>query len=172
MLANMKSNRKMPLEVPVQLRYLHQEKGVKMCELLKREEFACYSKSNVYLHAKQPVNTIRKDQWYKNKGRPQLLSERDNHRMIRAISTLWNTEGSFSARRLKVAASIDPNISDYTVRRSLNQKGYRYLQSRRKGLMSQKDIKNVWLSYEKWNICCQICGLLVLVFICMEHHLL
>ena len=65
MLANMKSNRKMLLEVSVQLRYLHQGKGVKIYELLKRKEFACYIKSNVYLHAKLPLNTIRKDQKYK-----------------------------------------------------------------------------------------------------------
>ena len=124
--ANMKSNRKMPLEVSVQLRYLHQDKGLKICELLKRKEFVCYSKSNVYLHAK--LNTIRKDQRHKNKGRPHLLKERDNHRMIRAISTLQNTEGSFSGSCLKVVAGIDPNISDYTVPQSVNRQGYRYLE--------------------------------------------
>ena len=94
----MKSNRKMPLEVSVRLRY--QDKGAKICELLKRK------------------NTIRKDQRYKKKGRPRLLSEKYNRRMIRA-STLQNTEGSFIARRLKVAADIGPNIFDNTVRRSL-----------------------------------------------------
>ena len=122
----MKSNRKMPLEVSVQLRYLHQDKGLKICELLKRKEFVCYSKSNVYLHAK--LNTIRKDQRHKNKGLPHLLKERDNHRMIRAISTLQNTEGSFSGSCLKVVADIDPNISDYTVPQSVNRQRYRYLE--------------------------------------------
>ena len=62
---------------------------------------------------------MRKAQRYKNKGRPRLLSEKYNRRMIRAISTLRNTEGSFSARRLKLAAGIGPNIFGNTVRRSL-----------------------------------------------------
>ena len=37
----MKPNRKMPPEVSVRLRYLHQDKGIKICELLKRKKFAC-----------------------------------------------------------------------------------------------------------------------------------
>ena len=39
------------------------------------------------------------------------MSERDNHKMIRAISTLRNTEGSLGASRLKVAAGIDPTFT-------------------------------------------------------------
>ena len=38
-------------------------------------------------------------------------------------------------------AGIDKRISDCTVRRCLNELGYKYLQSRRKGLLSRKDIK-------------------------------
>ena len=58
----MKSNRKMSLEISVRIRYLHHDKGVKICQLLKMTKFACYSKSGIYLHAKQTVNRIRKDQ--------------------------------------------------------------------------------------------------------------
>ena len=82
-----------------------------------------------HLHAKLIVNTIQKDQPFKNKRWSLLLSERDNCRMIRVIGTLRNTGGSFSAYHLKVAAGIDPNISDYTLQWSLNRQGYSYLQS-------------------------------------------
>ena len=48
-------NMKMPLEISVRLRYLHQDKGVKICELVK--QFKDYSKSDIYLHAKKPMHT-------------------------------------------------------------------------------------------------------------------
>ena len=137
----MRFNKKMPLEVSVHLRYLHQDKGIKVCELVKKKEFSQYSKSNIYIHAKLPVHNIITDQRSKNKGRPRLLSDRDNRKLIRAVGTLRNNEGSFSARRLKLEADIDLNVSDHTVRLSLNRHGYKYLQTRRKGLMSQKDLK-------------------------------
>lgn len=62
MLANAKSNKKMPMEVPVQLRYFHQNKGVQIYDFLKRKEVMCYSKSAIYLHPKLPVDTIWEDQ--------------------------------------------------------------------------------------------------------------
>ena len=49
----MGKNMKMLLGVSVRLRYLHQDKGVKICELIK--QFKDYSKSNIYLHAKKPM---------------------------------------------------------------------------------------------------------------------
>lgn len=52
----------MPMEVPVQLRYFHQNKGVQIYDFLKRKEVTCYSKSAIYLHPKLPVDTIWEDQ--------------------------------------------------------------------------------------------------------------
>lgn len=42
----------MPVEVSVRLKYLHQDKGVKMCERVKTSPN--YSESNIYIHAKLP----------------------------------------------------------------------------------------------------------------------
>ena len=131
----------MPTEVSVRLRYLHQDKGKKICELLKMKQFSLYSKSNVYLHAKLPIRSAHNDLRDNNKGRPRLLTERDQRSIVRAIGSLREAEGSFSVKRLRLEAGIDKRISDCTVRRCLNELGYKYLQSRRKGLMSRKDIK-------------------------------
>ena len=46
---------KMPLEISVRLGYLHQDKGVKICELVKQSKD--YSKSDIYLHSKKPMHT-------------------------------------------------------------------------------------------------------------------
>lgn len=133
-------NKKIPLEVSVRLRYLHQDKGIKICELVKRKEFCAYSKSNVYVHAKKQIHDVKEDKRKENRGRPKLITERDERNIIRCIDTLRQQEGSFSTRRLRVEAGVDKTISDTTVRRCLNRNGYNYLQARRKGLVSKKDL--------------------------------
>ena len=137
----MRVNKKMPLEVSVRLRYLHRDKGLKISSLVRRREFQGYSKSSIYYHAKLPINTIKPDQRAQNNGRPRRLTERDERNLVRALKTLRKTEGSFSASRLKLEAGVDRTISNSTVRRCLNRLGYRYLQARRKGLMTEKDVK-------------------------------
>ena len=69
------NNNKMPLELSIRLRNLHQNKGVKVSELVKR--FTQYSKASIYFHAKLPTCTVKEDTRSKNKGRPCLLDERD-----------------------------------------------------------------------------------------------
>ena len=94
------------------------------------------------MHAKLPICSAHKDLQHNNKGQPRLLTERDQRSIVRAISSLHEAEGSFSVKRLRLEAGIDKRISDCTVRRCLNELGYKYLQSRRrKGLMSRKDTK-------------------------------
>ena len=129
----------MPLEISYRLRYLHQDKGVKVCELGK--QFKDYSKSNIYLHAKKPMHTVQSDRLSENKGWPRLLTERYKRNLIQGIHMLRRSIQSFSIQRLNLEAGIDKQISDYTVRRLLNRKGYNYRQSRKKGLLSQKDLR-------------------------------
>ena len=108
----------MPIEVSVRLRYLHQDKGTKICEFLKMKEFSCYSESNVYLHAKLPIRSTKKDLRNNDTGRPRLLTDRDKHNIVRAIGSLRET-GAFSVKRLRLEAGMDKKISDCTVRRCL-----------------------------------------------------
>ena len=100
-----------------------------------------HSKSNIYLHAKEPMHTVQNDRRLENKGRPRLLTEREKRNLIQGIHALRRSVGSFSICRLKLEAKIDKQISDYTVRRLLNRERYKYKQSRKKGLVSQNDLK-------------------------------
>ena len=61
--------------------------------------------------------------------------------LIRSMSKLRTEVECFNVRRLRVEAGIDPEISDVTVRRCLKSEGYKYLQARKKSLMTQKDVK-------------------------------
>ena len=134
-----RQNKKMPLEVPVRLRYLHQDKGVKICDLVKR--FPNYSKSNIYIHAKLPDEAAKTDGRKLNKGRPKVLTVRDERKIIRTMLMLRETLGSFSIKRLKLESGVDPHVSDNTIMRILKRNKYHYLQSRKKGLMSRHDAR-------------------------------
>ena len=132
----------MPLEVSIHLRYLHQDKGVKISQLLKDKKwYKKYSKSNIYRHAKMAIGEIKEDGWHFNEGRPCLLTAKDKRVLIRSRSKLCTEVGCFNVRRLRVEAGIDPEISDVTVRHCLNSESYKHLQARKKGLMIQKDVK-------------------------------
>ena len=65
-----RQNKNMALEVSVRLRYFHQDKGIKICDLLKR--FPNYWKSNIYIHAKRPYEIAKTDGRKLNKGRPKV----------------------------------------------------------------------------------------------------
>ena len=134
-----RQNKKMPLEVSVRLRYLHQDKGVKICDLVKR--FPNYSKSNIYIHAKLPDEAAKTDGRKLNKGRPKVLTVRDKRKIIRTMLMLRETLDSFSIKQLKLESGVDLHVSDNTIIRILKCNKYHYLQSRKKGLMSRHDAR-------------------------------
>jgi len=78
----------------------------------------------------------------KRPGPKKKLTARCERQILRQIERLRKKEGGFTSRRLMEVAGIHlKNISDRTVRRLLNRKGYFYLQARKKGLMSDHDCK-------------------------------
>ena len=86
--------------------------------------------------------------------------------MIKAIGKLRNTGGSFSARRLKVAAGIDPIISDCTV-------GGYWIDKGTSTWCLERTLKSIWLLHKKWKVCClRISRLLLLFFTWMKYHFL
>ena len=119
------------------LRYHQQDKGVKICELVKR--LPNYSKSNIYIHANFPDEAAKTDGRKLNEGRPKVLTVRDKRKIIRTMLMLRETSRSFSIKQLKLESGVDPHVSDNTIIRILNCNKYHYLQSRKKGLMSRHD---------------------------------
>ena len=134
-----RQNEKMPLEVSVRLRYLHYNKRVKICELVKR--FPNYSKSNIYIHAKLPDEAAKTDGRKLNKGRSKVLTVRDERTLIRTTLIFRKSSGSFSIKRFKLESGVDPHVSDNTIICILKRNKYHYLQSRKKSLMSGHDAR-------------------------------
>ena len=137
----------MPLEVSVRLRYLHQDKGVKICELVKR--YPNYSKSNIYIHAKLPDEDAKTDGRKLNKGRPTVFTINDERKIVSTMLVLRETLGSFCIKRLKLESGVDLHVSDNTIIRISKRNKYHYLQSRKKGLMSMHDARTRMLFARK-----------------------
>jgi len=134
-----KKTNNITLEHSCMIRTVYQLCGVKGKRLL--DMFPQYSKARIYVHAKKPLNgDTCVDKRKHNKGRPRKISARDERLIIRNLFTLRETRGSFTSSKIQVESSLS-HLSNRTFRRTLNNSGFYYLQSRKKGLLSPKDIK-------------------------------
>ena len=69
------------------------------------------------------------------------VTPQDKRSITRAVKTLRRQEGAnFTSGRIKIVAGVT-HLSNRTVRRVLNQSGFRYLKSRKKGLLNAKDLQ-------------------------------
>ena len=75
-------------------------------------------------------------------GRPCKLSLEEDRHILWTLSSLRHKEGNFTSVRLMVRAGISPkHVSNRTIRWFLQREGYYFLQARKKGLLSEKDLK-------------------------------
>lgn len=126
-----------PLEISMHMRMLHQEMGVPVNHIVKL--YKNISKSTVYRHCKKGITTFR-DLRVTNKGRPRKLTIREERKLIRKLFKLRKSERHFTAKRLRLSSGL-MHVSHKTIQRTLNRHGFKYLQTRRKGRMSENDLK-------------------------------
>lgn len=129
---------KVPLDVSLHLRYLHQDLGLKGAKLLER--YPQYSRRIIFYHAKKSIGQLTEDKRKRNPGRPSKLSPEQRRELVSQIVELRQRYGVFSSRHIQRAAGIsETDVSNRTVRRSLNRSQYRYLQCRKKGQVTTSD---------------------------------
>ena len=76
------------------------------------------------------------------RGRPRKITVRLERQIIRELKRLRFSRGNFTVRDIMLNLGIDHmGISSRTVSHFLNKHGYNYRQSRKKGLLSQTDLK-------------------------------
>ena len=75
-----------------------------------------------------------------NKGRPEKLTERGKRNIIREVEIPRRDYGYFTTKRLKIFAGVPEDASDETVRRVLRANGFKYTHSRKKGVLSSRDL--------------------------------
>ena len=138
---------RMPPEVSLVLRYLHQEKGETLQRLM--ELYPQFKKTTIFRHMKKEVNYIAINGGGNNKGsqasdkrrgRPRLHTERDKRHIINALKTLYETTGNFSVTDIQNEAGLH-HLSKRTIRRVLNILGYRFKQCRKKGILVKSDLE-------------------------------
>ena len=71
-------------------------------------------------------------------GRPSKLSMRDKRRIMRTVKILRSQDPNWTVKRIIMKADLHA-VSRRTVSRYLNKQGLRYLQARKKGLMTERD---------------------------------
>ena len=134
-----KEHKKVSIEHSCQIRSAYQLSGIRGKELLRM--FPQYCKAAIYKHAKKPINGDPiYDKRKSNKGRPNKLSLQDDRNIIRSVHKLRLSEGSFTSRRVQTESGV-LDVSNRTIRRVLNKHNYFYLRSRKKGLLTKKDLK-------------------------------
>ncbi len=131
---------RVPLQVSIHWRYLHQDKNKSCLEIARMNDYKKYSKATICRHMKKPIVETVFDKRTRNKGRPEKLTSRDKRNILRQVEILRRDYGYFTTKRLKVFAGISPQISDETVRRVLRAAGFKYTHSRKKGVLSRKDL--------------------------------
>ncbi len=135
-----KSRKNVALEHSAQIRAAYQLSNIRGKRLLKM--FPQYSKAAIYKHARKPLNGEPVfDKRKANKGRPSKLSAQDKRSIVRSITSLRQKEGSFTSKRVQVESGVS-HVSGRTIMNCLNEDGYWYLQTRKKGLLHAKDLKS------------------------------
>ena len=135
-----KQNKRKKVEIQhsCQMRAAYSLGGVRGKKLLKM--FPQYSKTAIYTHVKKPLNgNVPVDKRKTNVGRSTKLSLQDKRKIIRTVMKLRKSVGSFTSKAIQTESGVS-HVSDRTIRRYLNRAGYHYLQSRKKGLLLEKDL--------------------------------
>ena len=120
-------------------RYAIEDKNLSASYIISKLKIS----KSAYYRIRQELKEGKPRKRSENKGgRPRKIDQRTERALIRAVGKLRKAEGQFTSKRLMEVTNIDrKNISDRTVRRALNRNGYKFLQARKKGILTEKDLK-------------------------------
>ena len=139
-MVNKKCEERISKHFSTYLKCVHQEGNVGIRELWRG--YPTYSLKSIHRHA-TPIITSVSDVGVdhgKRRGRKRLLDSRDERSLIRSLRHHREQGIQVTSKRLQVESGLT-HVSNRTIRRKLNDHGYKFLQARRKGLMSRKDHK-------------------------------
>ena len=122
---------KIDAESKAYVRFLREEGDLTVQEIV---DLCGISRGSIYrcLNAKK----CEKDR--KLRGRPRLISPRDEQIIVRNIARLRKAEGNFSCHQLRTESGLH-HVSLCTMNRTLKRLGYGFMEARRKGMLTEKD---------------------------------
>ena len=140
-MVNKKSEERISKDLSTYLKYMHQEGNVGIRELWRI--YPTYSLKTIHRHATATIiseSNVGVERG-KRRGRKKLLDSRDERSLLRSLRHHRDQGLQVTSKRLQVESGLT-HVSNRTIRRKLNDHGYKFLQARRKGLMSRKDHKH------------------------------
>ena len=127
------------------LKVLHQHGGMSGAEITRR--YPQFSRRSIYRHLQGGVDTV--DRRKQNSGRPKKLTVRDERNILRAVPSIWTRYLSFTVKQIQEETNLF-NVSTRLITPYLNKHGYRCLQARKKGLLTEGDKKKCVSYSKKW----------------------
>ena len=119
--------------------YRVKDRGVKPSEVVKD---VSVSLATVYRVKNDGMKALKHREKKCSPGRPRKVSERTERTLLRQVKVLRKENPNFTSGNLIESCGIDPaTVCNRTVRRVLNRNGFHYRQSRKKGVLTAKDIK-------------------------------
>ena len=113
------------------VRFLHEEGDLTVQEIV---DLCGISRASIYRCLK--VKKCEKDRQLR--GRPRLISPRDEQIIVQNIARLRREEGNFSCHQLRAESGLH-HVSLWTMNRTLKWLGYGFMEARRKGILTEKD---------------------------------
>ena len=135
---NSKHYRKVPLEISVQIRILHQECGYGKAKLQKiypafpRQLFIGIQKRllGIYWHIKEKATL----------GHHERYKKRNERQIMRSMNKLMKLIETFSSMELQDHAGLARTCSNRTVIQFLNRNDFGFYQCRRKGQLTPEEL--------------------------------
>ena len=125
---------RVPLDVSIHWRYLHQDVGKTYSEISKMRSYWKYSKATICRHMKKNIGDLVVD----NQGR---ISVKNNQGRPPKLSVRQKRDGKLLCKKVMVKAGIPPSITEETVRRVLRKTGLKWTRVQRKGILTKNDLK-------------------------------
>ena len=106
--------KKVPIDVSIHLRYLHQDLGLSLKELQNR--YPKYKKTSIHRHSKKPFDKLIADGRHANIGRPSKLSDRDIRHLESSLLKLRDEVGDLHSGDIQQDCKITcDKVSNRTI---------------------------------------------------------
>ena len=140
-----KTYHQISLSNSIYIRFCYQDlklRGTKLHDHLVSKGFPSIPQRTLLYHGKKPAFEEVGDRRKFNCGRPRKLTDRDTRNILLNLTKLRERDGDFSSVQIQEESGISTlEVSNRTIRRRLNENHYFYLQSRKKGLLTDADLK-------------------------------
>ena len=131
---------RIPVEVSIHWRYLHQDGRKTWLEISKMKSYRKRSKATICRHMVKKIDDLVLDKWKQNPRRPTKLSDRQKRNILRQAKVLQEEVGNFSVKRVMMSADIRPSISTATVR-VMRKAPLKWTHTQKKRVLTKSDLK-------------------------------